>query len=194
MGGRGASGGVGSEISRYESNGVAIYNATQMEATRLNQFLSGVSSVLSDMGLPLSTVRAISIREMRSAEDAATDAANTVIINSKLSANTSSEFVASGIRGLGAHEAGHVVIGAINRIRYNGDTAKINKAFQTRSTEKSIIREASRSYGSNPKISRYGSTSPAETIAEAVSDVYTNGGKANPYSREIVRVLKKRLR
>lgn len=173
---------------------VNIYNEDKIERATLNEFLSGVMSVMADRGLPPSTVSAISVREMSSTEDAATDASNAIRINSKIKDTLSNEFVANGLQGLGAHEAGHVVIGAINRRKYNGDTAKINNAFQARSTEKSIIREAAKSYGSNPPISRYGSKNPAEKIAEAVSDVYTNGKNANPYSREIVKVLKKRLK
>jgi hypothetical protein len=56
--------------------------------------------------------------------------------------------------------------------------------------EKQIIKEAAKRYGSNPSISKYGETNNKEKVAEAISDVYTNGNKAQPYSKEIVNVMK----
>jgi len=78
-----------------------------------------------------------------------------------------------------------------NKILNNDEKAKARKSYKI---EKQIIREAKKTYGSSPQISGYGQTKPSETIAEAVADVYTNKSKANPYSRVIVDIMKKKLK
>lgn len=94
--------------------------------------------------------------------------------------------------GVGTHEAGHLVISTLLKQKVMPDARKPEKldAFENAKLEKAILKEAKKRYGSNPYISGYGSKKPQEKIAEAVSDVYTNKGKANPYSRVIVSVMK----
>lgn len=102
--------------------------------------------------------------------------------------------------GTGTHEAGHAVVnGLLKKININPDdtnksTGRKNLERATARSkgklEKAVIKEAKKRYGSNPKISGYGSTNVREKVAEAVSDVYSNGKRANPYSKEIVGVLK----
>lgn len=95
-------------------------------------------------------------------------------------------------RGTGTHEAGHAVVYELlkrqvmpNATRLDQSTARKNQKL-----EKAIIKEAQKRYGSNPKISGYGSTKFSEKVAEAVSDHYSNGNKANPYSHVIIGVMK----
>lgn len=102
--------------------------------------------------------------------------------------------------GTGAHEAGHAVVnGLLKKIDINPDDTNKSSGRKNleRATarskgklEKAVIKEASKRYGSNPVISGYGSKNWKEKVAEAVSDVYSNGKKANPYSKEVVGVLK----
>lgn len=109
-------------------------------------------------------------------------------------------FASDTFYGTGAHEAGHAVVnGLLKRIDINPDdtnksTGRANLERATARSkgklEKAVIKEAAKRYGSNPIISGYGSKNVTEKVAEAVSDVYSNGKKAKPYSREIVGVLK----
>ena len=102
--------------------------------------------------------------------------------------------------GTGTHEAGHAIVnGLLKKININPDdtnksTGRKNLERATARSkgklEKAVIKEAKKRYGSNPAISGYGSTNVREKVAEAVSDVYSNGKRANPYSKEIVGVLK----
>jgi hypothetical protein len=102
--------------------------------------------------------------------------------------------------GTGAHEAGHAVVnGLLKNVDINPDdtnksTGRANLERATARSkgklEKEIIKEAKKRYGSNPTISGYGSKNVKEKVAEAISDVYTNKSKANPYSKTIVGVMK----
>lgn len=101
--------------------------------------------------------------------------------------------------GTGAHEAGHLISRSlIDNVKINpGDTNKtdslvrLEKAsvWRTGKLEAAILKEAKRRYGSNPPISKYGSTKHSEKVAEAVCDVFANK-KPNPYSKVIVDVMK----
>lgn len=102
--------------------------------------------------------------------------------------------------GTGTHEAGHIIVnGLLKNVDINPDDTNksTGRAHLERATarskgklEKAVVKEAKKRYGSNPAISGYGSKNVKEKVAEAVSDVYSNGNKANPYSKEIVGVLK----
>ena len=109
--------------------------------------------------------------------------------------NKSDYVVSDTFYGTGAHEAGHAVInGLLRKVPIEGDAKsenlKIAAARSKGKLEHEILKEAKKRYGSNPPISKYGSTKESEKIAEAVSDVYSNKNKANPYSKVIVGVMK----
>lgn len=103
--------------------------------------------------------------------------------------------------GTGAHEAGHLIVHSLlkNNIEINPSAGErsdshrrleIATARQRGKLEDAIVKEASKRFGSNPKISRYASKNNKEKVAEAVSDVYANRGNAKSFSREIVNVMK----
>lgn len=94
--------------------------------------------------------------------------------------------------GHGAHEAGHAIVNGLLKTKVAPNASNLEKANarKNQSLEKTIIKEAKKRYGSNPVISGYGSTKPAEKVAEAFSDVYANKKKAKPYSKVIVEVCK----
>lgn len=110
-------------------------------------------------------------------------------------------FVSDTDIGTGSHEAGHAVVNSLlkHSVKINPDEpnktdarARLERATarNTGKLEKEIIKEAKKRYGSNPTISGYGSKNVKEKVAEAISDVYTNKSKANPYSKTIVGVMK----
>lgn len=99
--------------------------------------------------------------------------------------------VSDSFEGTGAHEAGHVVSYHLLKKEMQGKkNLEIANARSKGKLEKQVIKEATKRYGSNPSISRYGDTSVIEKVAEAFSDVYVNKNKANDYSKTIVNVMK----
>lgn len=89
-----------------------------------------------------------------------------------------------------AHEFGHQLTDAVGRELGiigidSAATAIVNEARKSTS-HRGVVQMAS-------KISRYATASNAETIAEAVSDVYCNGSKAKKESQAIVKVIDKYL-
>lgn len=106
----------------------------------------------------------------------------------------------------GVHELGHVAHGVIAKNNPNNDYSwQANIDWNDHSTSKRIVAEAwnnvKKDYPKGTKviyarrrISGYSEKTASETIAEAFSDVYTNKSKAEPLSREIVRLTKKELK
>ena len=92
------------------------------------------------------------------------------------------------LQAVAAHELGHRVtaeVGAKMGIHdINGAATAIVKEARKSTKHRGVVQMAS-------KISRYATHSNAETVAEAISDVYCNGGKARAESRAIVAVIKK---
>ena len=90
------------------------------------------------------------------------------------------------VQAVASHELGHALSAEVGKKMgvYNIDTASRN-----------ILKEAKKQTGSKTmagmasKISGYATHSPAETIAEAFSDVYCNGKKAQKESIAIVNVI-----
>ena len=94
------------------------------------------------------------------------------------------------VQAVASHELGHAITSEVGKKMgvYDIDTASRN-----------ILKEAKKQTGSKTmagmakKISGYATHSPAETIAEAFSDVYCNGKKAKKESTAIVNVVDKYL-
>lgn len=207
MGGRGGSSGLSSDAtSRFLKSGAQLVEADKLNMKAVEQSLKGVEDVLRDMGIPLSIVRVIAGRN-RMSEDTimSVNGFNDLQFSNlnyssleaakKATENNDGYFAAKGLYGTGTHEAGHLVVNEIiKRTMKNSTNLERSNARRSQKIEKQVLREAQKQYGSNPKISSYGSTKPSEKIAEAVSDVYTNKSRANPYSKVIVDILKKKLR
>lgn len=208
MGGRGGSSGLssGSISDKFRKAGVPFVEDNQLDKTAVERTLKGLYDVMSDMGIPLSNLRMIAGRNNIGDDGimAVNGAMDLQFRNKyyssleraeKESSNPNGYFVAKGLYSTGAHEAGHIAVREIiNRTMKDNTNLQRAEAWRNGKIEKQIIKEARKQYGSNPVISQYGSKKPAEKVAEAVSDVYTNKSKSNPYSRVIVDILKKKLK
>lgn len=174
----------------------------KLDKQAVEQALKGVHDVLSDMGIPISSLRSIAGRDSLQGTMSANGFMDLHFSNAVFSSmekaiegNSSGYTVAKGIHGTGTHEAGHIVARTIlNRTMKDSTNLQRAEAWKKGTIEKQILKEAIKKHGSNPTISKYGSTKPAEKIAEAVSDVYTNKSKANSFSRVIVDIMKKKLK
>ena len=171
--------------------------AYEKEATKVIQ---GVKDVLDDFGM-VDGIRGIRYSDkaiMGGDQNASMNGLGDLSISPKYLSegeNKSDYVVSDTFYGTGAHEAGHAVInGLLRKVPIEGDAKsenlKIAAARSKGKLEHEILKEAKKRYGSNPPISKYGSTKESEKIAEAVSDVYSNKNKANPYSKVIVGVMK----
>lgn len=94
----------------------------------------------------------------------------------------------SAAEAVAAHELGHRLTDAA--------AAKMGQGVSLDQAATRIVNEARREQGAHrgvvqmaSRISRYATTSNAETISEALSDVYCNGSRAKAESRAIVNVL-----
>ena len=169
--------------------------------------LKGLKAVLDDFGIPLSEIRRVDIAEEFSSKKGSDGTAGvngfnilTFNLNSfrdeqtaKAATNSNGYVISDTVHGVGTHEAGHLIVNSILKNRYKDAASLAYANARTKHTlEKEVIRDAKKAYGSSPMISKYGNKSPGETVAEAVSDVYSNGSKANPYSKAIVNVLKRK--
>lgn len=201
-------GSIGSVKSSAKEN---LYKGLYVEGTPTNQanadeVLKGVRDVLADFGMEneLTSVRFNNKGSVTRGEaGAAMNGLGGLTINNKDLANGLQDShgynVSDTFYGTGAHEAGHAIVNGLLKspnVIINGGNPIANPNLE-RATARSkgkleieILKEAQRRYGSNPKISGYGSTKFVEKVAEAVSDVYANGSKANPYSKVIVEVMK----
>ncbi len=206
MGGRGGTSGLSSQstIQSFLKAGIRFDDMDNLNKTAVEQSLSGFRDVLHDMGIPLSAINMISGTDEKG-EIMGVNGFNDLVFSKRVyssldKAKENSEsrngyFVTNGLYGTGAHEAGHLIINEIiNKTMKGSSVLEKAKARKSYKIEKQIIREAKKTYGSSPQISGYGQTKPSETIAEAVADVYTNKSKANPYSRVIVDIMKKKLK
>ena len=203
-----------SKLSQSSGNsGGGLYGGLYVEGSagqyqkEADEIVTGAKDVLADFGFDdeLQSVYFNTKGTIMSGDATASmNGAGGLTINTKELANNKSSdgyFTSDTFYGTGAHEGGHGVINALlkNNVLINpNETNKTpSRANLERATarskgklEKAVIKEAQKRYGSNPKISGYGSQNVVEKVAEAVSDVYANKNKANPYSKEIVGVLK----
>ena len=190
-------------FDEFQNGGVNFLNIDKLDKQALDESLQAIKEVLLDFDLPLSTLKSVEGIDEYNAIMGTNGFNKLSISNAKYSsyqsalkanANDNNRFVSSGIRGTATHEAGHIVMNAIyQKTSYNSNLERA-KARLKGKLEKQIIKEAAKKYGSNPQISVYGSTKFEEKVAEAVSDVYTNGNNANPFSKMVVEVIKKYLR
>lgn len=200
MGGRGSSSGAKGGAGGSSLFGNVPVEGVPSSYSRAQEVLRGVHDVLSDFGLEdsLSGIRYSNGVPFQHKDRNALAGVNgfnqlTVSNNYLKSENRETGYTVTGsFYGTGAHEAGHIVAYTLlnNKVMPDGSPIQQATARANGKLEKAVIKEATKRYGSNPVISKYGSTSSAEKVAEAVSDVYTNKAKANPYSRVIVQVLK----
>lgn len=199
MGGRGASssgagGGGGYMAAAKNANARRVDGKPPIGKEKAAaEIINGVNKVLKDFGID----NGVNIITFSNNADyqASMDGLGNLTIGNKSLANpktpTAGAFTSNSNAGTGAHEAGHRVAHELLRKSMNGEKElKIAEARAKGKMEKQIIKEATKRYGSNPTISRYGDTNVKEKVAEAVSDVYANGNKAHPYSKEIVNVMK----
>ncbi|MBR5677083.1 MAG: hypothetical protein IKX20_02985 [Paludibacteraceae bacterium] len=175
-----------------------LYAGLNTEGSAANQenadkIVQGARDVLSDFGVD-DAFR--SVRYGKYSGDAGMNAVGDLSISNEYIAknkeNQRSDVVSDTYYGTGAHEAGHLVVSELTRRYLMPNASNLEKASARKydKTEKEVLKEAKRRFGSNPVISKYGSTKPGEKVAEAISDVYGNKGRANPYSKVIVEVLK----
>ena len=200
MGGRGAKSGVKKSASYFSK--VNVEGTPGSYTKQAQEVLRGVHDVLSDFGLEdsLAGVRYSDETGKTGRGKNAVAGVNgfnqLTISNSYLKEGDTPEDLkqsaAATFHGTGAHEAGHIVVNEILRknVMPDGSLLQQSTARKNGKLEKAVIKEATKRFGSNPTISKYGSTSFSEKVAEAVSDVYSNKGGANPYSNVIVQVLK----
>lgn len=204
MGGRGASsgGGGGGYMAAARNAGISRIEGKPPAGTEkmAAEIINGASKVLKDFGMDN---RIPMVEFVKSGKELASmDGLGTLEINTKYLENPvkSAEgyHTADTPTGTGTHEAGHRVAHILlEQVMTDGKGAQtprqrleVATARSKGKLEKAIIKEAAKRYGSNPSISTYGSKNVKEKIAEAISDVYSNGNKANPYSKEIVNVMK----
>lgn len=199
MGGRGSSSSSASGGSGYMAAAKNV-NARRVDGKpptgkekEAAEIINGANKVLKDFGIN----NGINIITFDNDENylASMDGLGNLTIGNKSLANPKTYkaglFTSNSNAGTGAHEAGHRVAQELLRKSMKGESElKIAEARAKGKIEKQIIKEATRRFGSNPSISKYGDTNIKEKVAEAISDVYTNGNKANDYSKVIVNVMK----
>ena len=189
MGGRGGASGAGGGKFSYRTEGSAGEYQKQAD-----EVVNGIKSVLSDFGME-SALTSIYFSSGNRASAGADGFGGVTISKQYLQSGAgknNGEFTSDTFAGTGAHEAGHLVSNQLLKTKVIPNASNLEKATarQKNKLDKAIIKEAKKRYGSNPTISKYGSTNAAEKVAEAVSDVYTNKKRSNPYSRVIVSVMK----
>lgn len=196
----GGSGGGGNDLLSL-SKGLYVEGTPGQYTKEAADVIKGVKDVLKDFDME-ENLRGIYYSDKtltRGEADAAMNGMGDLTISPNYLSkgeNNRSDVVSDTFYGTGAHEAGHnVVNGLLNKVEIEGDAKSENlkraTARRKGKLEHEIIKEAKRrNGGTNPPISKYGSAKEIEKVAEAVSDVYANKGKANPYSKVIVGVMK----
>ena len=198
--GRGSSKAGGSNTYTSLTKGHHIEGSPGKHEKEAAMVLQGVNDVLSDFGMSenLRGIRYSDKTIMGGDANASMNGFGDLTISPDYLSkgeNRRSDVVSDTYYGTGAHEAGHAVInGLLGKVEIEGDAKSENLKRATArhkgKLETAVLKEAKKRYGSNPPISKYGSTKATEKVAEAVSDVFANKGKANPYSKVIVDVMK----
>ena len=190
-------------IAEYQKRGTILVEADKLDTRAVNEVLGGMDRVLTDMGVSTSVVSVIAGRNSAKGSAAVNGFGQLTFNNAEFSSydkavaaakGAPGHFTAPTLAGTGAHEAGHLLENAIiakemaTATNLERSTARIKSVVP-----KSVMKEAIKIYGSNPKLSGYGSTNVSEKMAEAVADHYINGANAHPFSTVVVGVIKKRL-
>lgn len=124
---------------------------------------------------------------------------NSTELNKKYDASTETGWSPSrgnktGLQAVVAHELGHKLNYDISlKMKTGNRTATLDEAATRIVNEARAITKDRGVVIMANKISRYASTSNAEAVAEACSDVYCNGSKASSASKAIFKVMKKYL-
>ena len=189
-GNRGGKRARGSSVNKYSYNIEGNAGDYQKEA---DMVINGVKSVLSDFGME-SEFKGVYFSDTSNVYGMNGFGKLAISKPNLAKGQTSSNgyFVSDTFEGTGTHEAGHLVAYTLlkQKVMPNATLLERATARQKNKLEKAVLKEARKRYGSNPPISGYGSKDAGEKIAEAISDVYTNKGKANLYSKEIVSIMK----
>ena len=214
MGGRGASsGGVGRAPTSGLKHGDILGTTSLMSAReRQQQLVDETMSVFMDVHGSYGTVmNDIQLAELKpNAQntlgfyDGANIAINQTFFDKAKMDKAYADSVKSGyhpsngnktaLQAVVAHEIGHKLTDQVGVKLGNKEWADFDK------TARQIVNEARRSTGHKgvvqmaSKISKYATSSNAEAIAEAFSDVYCNGSGARRESKAIVDVLNKYLK
>ena len=193
-GGKKGSASGGTAKSLY--SGLYVEGSAGQHQDRADEVVRGAREVLADFGFD-DALTAVVFTEghgrSKDAQAGMNGMGQMKIMRSALERlDTSGNSVAETYHGLGTHEAGHAVVYELLKRRVMPGATRLEQstARTKQKLEKAVIREAAKRFGSNPPISEYGSTKFSEKVAEAISDVYSNGSKAKAYSKVIVDVLR----
>jgi len=202
-------------FSEFENNGTYINESIKKYKgnKNLNNVLKGVNDVYSDFGMNTSEIKGIGVDGVglkTHNEAASINGAGDLTVRKLLLDNDNFDkeekdgyTINNTSYGVGTHEAGHGIMGKMYKTlplellyggkvpeKYLSENYARSMARKDQRLEKMILKEAKQRYGSNPVISKYGSTKFAEKVAEAFCDVYSNGDKAKEYSHVIVDIAK----
>lgn len=170
MGGRGGSSGLSNNQSlrSFLDSGTKIHKLAQdLDMRAIDKTLSGVKDVFQDMGIPLSHIEYIHTYDGKDGGIAATDAFKSIYFSDKYSDYKKADEAS-------ANKNGSLAASGL----YSVGAHEAGHLIVREIIEKQMA-------GKNFK---------EKTIAEAVSDVYTNKSRANPYSKVIVDIMKKKLK
>ena len=195
---------AGSDGSRGSSGiykGVFVEGEAGAYQEQADRLVKSFRDVLDDFGageeLKSITFREGSASYWRDHIDAAMDGAGGLKISkSYLAKNDGTlpkgQMAADTKEGTGAHEAGHAVTHYLLKKYVMPEASMLDQSIARKNNklEKAIVKEAKKRSGSKAITSKYGATNYGELVAEAISDVYTNKGRAIPFSREVVGVMK----
>ena len=208
MGGRGGASGFTADgaLEHFRKAGVRVYDEDLkgLNKTLVDKTLTGVIDTLKEFGLPLTIVNSIGVSLSKNAEASANGFGDfgfgEKAFSSKEKEFSFSDFsIDSTARGVGTHEAGHIISNYAMR-KNNSDLSLYEKA-KLRSSgkwDRKILKEAKKINGGTlSAISKYGSNSKGkaagEVVAEAVSEYMKSRKRASPSSKAIVKVLKSYL-
>ena len=203
FGGRGSTSGgstSGRKLKPYTTESLLSASGKQ---TEINQVMKAVKDVYDQYGMPLNDMRVAKLAKqdqgvMAFYNDAGNLAVNENYFNSKKMNDSYDACVdrgfhpsrgnKTGLEAVSAHELGHALSEEVGKKLGYGD-------WQLDKASNKIILEAKKQGGFSSvdamrkSISGYAKQNNAEAIAEAFSDVYCNGKKANKASQAIVNVL-----
>lgn len=212
FGGRGAGSSSGGGEGRYKG-GASLKDSDILSTTSLisererqqalvDETLDVFNDLYEEYGLPVNDIEIATLKAgvtaMAYYDSDGSVAFNKAYFNPDAIGKAYAKDVASGfhpsngnktaLQAVAAHEIGHHLTAQIGAKQGWGNleqsATKIVEEARKSTKHRGVVKMAS-------KISRYATSSNGEAIAEAVSDVFCNGGKAKAESKAIVSVLKK---